>query len=577
MNATAPKILALLSCGLLAAGLGCGRSLVFNPVGEGPETSSSGGTGSGIGGSSTGGSSAGNTSGGETSGGTTGTSGGSSSGACRQVGEGCGGNADCCGEYCKGGVCSCNVGNRGYPCLSNSDCCVGATCAPDGTCRNEHPGTGGSSGGGTGCSPGSPPFTPTPCKSAADCICPMQCTPTLAGQSICEYGCQQTADCPLPYTICQRGSCQPNVCGLAFGPQNGSLDGTCNSVGTNDGSCIPISLQGFSLGLCFQGGTATASCNPQAERPNLSESCPAGQFCAGATCAPLCNPNGSVTCPSGDQCYGAGSTDPALGFCFPSGGSTSGGSTGGTTSGGTTGGCGAPPPSCVMQGCSCSESCQNGGWFCSCSCPTSGGGIGGIGGGSSGGNGSTSSGGQTSGGSGGSCNPNVPVQELASCVSDADCGCPTTCVYDAIEGSVCEYPCSTTSECPTLYTICTGTSCTVDLCGVALGGPPNGTIDGACNSEGTGDGTCIPVGTNDAGITYGICAQAGQSTTSCQTGATRSDLSQACAEGYVCSQGGGNTCYQLCNPKTGSTPCAASQQCIAFDGQNPELGICYPP
>lgn len=519
------------AAGLLFAA-GCGRSLLFNPVNETAGT--------------TGGSAAASSSGGVTGGGTAGTSGGqttgggsssggvagSSAGACGQVGTACARGSDCCGDYCRNGVCHCNKGDRGYPCRSDGDCCKPAVCGADGTCRTPKTGGGSAGGnsGGSGCTPGGATNELSPCQTGADCGCPLECTPTALGRSICEYACRSNTDCPSLYTTCRRGSCQPDVCGVSFGGQNGTLDGLCNSVGTDDGSCVPVQTQGFTVGLCLEGGSATQSCSLSATRADLSQACPAGELCAGSTCAQLCNPNGAVPCPSGGQCTAVSGQSPELGLCVGASG-----------------------------------------------------GIGGIGGGSSSG-GSIGGGNGTSGGGGGGCNVGIPVQEMAPCTSGADCGCPTTCVFDLLQNQqVCEYPCAQTSDCPTLYTVCTGTSCTIDLCGVALGGPPNGTLDGPCNAAGTNDGTCLPVGTNDAGVTFGICTQEGTATTDCDAGATRSDPADACAQGFICGSpatvAGVATCYRVCDPNDmpGQTPCTPQQNCIAFNPPDPLFGVCYPP
>jgi hypothetical protein len=402
---------------------------------------------------------------------------------------------------------------------------------------------------------------------ASDCGCPYVCASTLAGQSICEQTCQSTSDCSALYTTCQNGTCAPNVCGLAG---NGQIDGTCNASGQNDGTCLAISIDGFNLGLCYQGGQATSSCSLTATRQNLSQDCIAGDFCAGAICEQVCNPNGSVPCPTGDTCIAPSAMEPELGFCIGGAGSSSGSS--------GTAGCSGPPPACTCpKGCFCQPVCENDAWTCAEAC------TGGTSSSSSSGSASSSgsSAGSSGSSSGGGCNPQLAANELNPCQNSSDCGCPTVCINDAIAGQqVCEYPCTQTSECPDIHTICTGVSCTVDICGVAIGGPPNGTLDGPCNSAGTDDGTCIPTAPSDGGQTFGICTEGGNSQTNCNTTATRSEPSELCAEGYVCGQGLGssNVCYQVCNPLVTSNPpvCHSNQTCTAFDTSDPELGVCYP-
>ncbi len=553
----------LLSGVALALVNGCGRSFLFLPVEEaaGSGTSSSG---SGSGSSSSGSGSSNSASGGTTS---------------------------------SGGTC----GARGDACSAAAACCSGFNCVR-GTCRggggsgsgsgSASSGTVSSSSGSNGCTPGGPTTGVNPCTVASDCGCPYVCTPTLAGQSICEQPCQSTSDCSALYTTCTGGACQPNVCGIG----GGQIDGLCNAVGQNDGTCLALSVDGFNVGLCYQGGTATASCSIDATRQNLSQDCVAGEFCAGAICEEVCNPNGSVPCTNGGMCVAEIASEPELGFCLGGGGSSGSGAcsgpppactcstncvcqpvcdngawtcseacTGGSSSGsgtssssGSSSSCGPPPICSCSPGCSCGSSCSNGTWSCFQVCGSVGG---------------------SSGSSSGGCNPQLAATELTPCQNSSECGCPTICVDDALAGQqVCEYPCTQTSDCPDLHTVCTGVSCTIDLCGVAIGGPPNGTLDGPCNSEGTDDGTCVPTAPADGGQTFGICIEGGTSQTNCSTSATRSDLSQACAEGYICGQGLGssNVCYVVCNPTVSSSVCKSNQTCTAFDASDPELGVCYP-
>jgi len=156
--------------------------------------------------------------------------------------------------------------------------------------------------------------------------------------------------------------------------------------------------------------------------------------------------------------------------------------------------------------------------------------------------GATSTGGSTTG-----C-----ASEFSAC--DPSVGCPCTnlsCVFEPLKGGfACEHACKTTADCPTEETVCDGTACTIDLCGEGVGGPPNGSFDGPCNSEGTNDGTCVPIG--DGGE-IGVCFQGGSSDGGCVAGAPRGSPSSAlCVPGDYCqldfATGVGDICYTLCVP-----------------------------
>jgi hypothetical protein len=354
------------------------------------------------------------------------------------------------------------------------------------------------------------------------------CVPDSQGQSLCETPCQTASDCPILYTICQGGTCQPNLCGGLAGPPNGTLDGTCNAIGTNDGSCVPMLFGSGTVGLCYQGGGAIQACDTSATRADLADACAPDLVClpngVGGQCETLCNPAlDPTTCPGAGPCVEPLSADPDLGICEPTGGTTGTGSTGGN-SGGSTGG--------VTGG-------NNGG---------------------------------TSGGSSGCPSP-VPPSEFSTCQTQNDCGCPLECAFDAAAGGqVCEYPCQTTDQCPDLVTVCTSQGvCQVNPCGT---GTSNGTFDSTCNVIGTNDGTCLPL-INGAGISVGYCSQGGTSTSDCDPNGTRNDLSQVCPAGQDCFGGAvgfGGTCNEICDPnQTGN--CPKNQYC-SFIVNEPDLGIC---
>ncbi|MHB8417347.1 MAG: hypothetical protein ACYDCL_04680 [Myxococcales bacterium] len=296
----------------------------------------------------------------------------------------------------------------------------------------------------------------------------------------------------------------------------------------------------------------------------------------------------------------SGSTGTSTGTASSSGGTTpvgtsSGGSTtGSATSGGTTGGCSTKdcaspgdccptiPTECGLAGlsgcvfglcvyesprCGTSSSSTSGG-------TSSGASTGGTTGGSSGG--ATTGGGSSGGTSGGkeSCNPNASPVEFLSCSSPSGCGCPLLCVDDALAGQVCEYPCTTTDQCPDLLTVCNGTNCKLDPCGPGTG---NGSYNSFCSVTGTDDGSCIPLQLAD-GTVYGVCAQGGSAATSCNATANRQNLAEVCQAGMVCIGGAigtGGVCGDVCDPNQGG-PCPAGQLC-AFTVDDPLAGACYTP
>ncbi|HUB05787.1 MAG TPA: hypothetical protein VMB50_02240, partial [Myxococcales bacterium] len=214
-----------LSCALALLSA-CGRSWIFDAF---EETSSSTSGGRTTGGS---GSSGGRTSASGTGG--TGTSGsGASSG-----GTGCLGAGAFCdpGRCCPGLVCAALEDQgicRAAGTSSGGNASTGSAASGTGTSGGSTGTSTGTSGGTTGgCQQGGAPNELSPCQGDSDCACPLACVPGPGGERLCEYPCQTTADCPALYTICQGGSCQPNLCGGEF--DNGTLDGPCNVLGTND-------------------------------------------------------------------------------------------------------------------------------------------------------------------------------------------------------------------------------------------------------------------------------------------------------------------------------------------------------
>ncbi len=171
-----------------------------------------------------------------------------------------------------------------------------------------------------GCSDSKQAVELAPCQVATDCGCPLGCTTDLLVGTVCEYPCQQTADCPTLLTACIGGFCRLNQCGSATG--NGSFNSLCDVIGLNDGTCVPFQYNGTITGLCYQGGTATSACNPTANRTDLSADCIAGDVCVGGAigsggfCGLACTPNGPNTCPPRQGCA-ITVNDPTAGACVP--------------------------------------------------------------------------------------------------------------------------------------------------------------------------------------------------------------------------------------------------------------------
>jgi hypothetical protein len=108
--------------------------------------------------------------------------------------------------------------------------------------------------------------------------------------------------------ICNGTYCQFNACGADSG--NGAFNSFCDVTGTDDGTCIPSTLNGATIGQCMQGGTATTCCNGDATRPGpngpLSSICEAGLICSSTPtgeCGAVCDPSKRrFACPAGLSC-----------------------------------------------------------------------------------------------------------------------------------------------------------------------------------------------------------------------------------------------------------------------------------
>jgi hypothetical protein len=244
-----------------------------------------------------------------TTGGAAGSTGASSTGSsgtngtAGTTGEGTGGCGACnVGENCVGGQCQCDpqtcTGDR--TCADNR--CIYDPCKENGIANEGHS-----------------------CLQNMDCGCPLMCQ-KLAGATdgICERPCNTTADCSLPDTSCQQSFCQQNLCGNDTG--NGVLNGQCNSLAQNDGSCVPHTRPGADggvYGVCVQNGCSLGSCLSGVDRSETFALCAPGYTCLGPSnsagiCVQLCDLNGgAAACGASQKCAGFTWVDPGFSACEP--------------------------------------------------------------------------------------------------------------------------------------------------------------------------------------------------------------------------------------------------------------------
>ena len=326
----------------------------------------------------------------------------------------------------------------------------------------------------------------------------------------CEYPCSQSSGCPDLATVCQSGDCTFNFCGT--GTTNGAYDGKCNAAATNDGTCLPQEVDaGVYFGACVQGGTATTACSSTSTTRSAGASalCAPGGLCNGTSCISLCDPTAATnSCPTGESCSAAAS-DPALGIC-------TGPADGGTGDGGTV----------------------------------------------------------TSDGGGGSCAADAG-SEYASCSSNANCSCPLNCVTLPSGGaSYCLTPCSSYTACQTFESCdsqLTPKSCLEDTCPNAGANKDGGTAYGPCvagnDAPGSATGQCFPY-PNGATGAYGVCFNAGSSTSACTSSPnptwTSPPVASLCVPQDLClSNGTTSSCIQGCDPTgtIGAPSCATGTTC----------------
>jgi hypothetical protein len=178
------------------------------------------------------------------------------------------------------------------------------------------------------------------------------------------------------------------------------------------------------------------------------------------------------------------------------------------------------------------------------------------------------------GGRGGQCEYPVELTPCSAAIGCArtDGGKALVCTPGFSSGgmpiSACAYDCNTTSDCPTLWTICYAHRwCVINYC-------TDSVEFVACDSAGHGDGACCPSANSLA-----TCAAGGNSPADgpCTPYRTSSD-SSVCPRGATCQIGsdGGSACYRMIT--FGGGGCyfapADSPPPPAFIG-TPGWGICH--
>ncbi|MFN7131663.1 MAG: hypothetical protein ACK4N5_06245 [Myxococcales bacterium] len=213
------------------------------------------------------------------------------------------------GENIAGGVCTCvgyKVNSNGQE-VADSDTCgpYGKVCDTD----SDGPAEGEPWTANATCKL---PGEKQECIPTVGCEAGLQCETLQGGGgtfSMCLRKCATTADCPS-----LLDKCEPNLGGFCFynycarpatgtGQDRAQYFKPCNSTGTNDGTCVPLSGQTDTIGICFQNGTVAAGgeCDPAANRQAPDKLCGANELCFGVMpdaadatktrgiCRPLCN------------------------------------------------------------------------------------------------------------------------------------------------------------------------------------------------------------------------------------------------------------------------------------------------
>ncbi len=214
----------------------------------------------------------------------------------------------------------------------------------------------------------------------------------------------------------------------------------------------------------------------------------------------------------------------------------------------------------------------------------------------------SSSGGQSSTGSSSGGEDPIGTQcskvgntDYMTCSTSLDCMCPKqVCALDSVlggddaGGSICTLPCTTTKDCPNIFTSCQDGLCVTNICEADGGG---GAFMGPCDAEGQGDGTCEPSYSITSQDYIGVCFQAGTVkldggrcdpnqaafAIASEMNKSRPKASDLCPVGYQCS---GGSCTQLCDPiadtmtDNDAGACLDGQDCLPIGNETPFGGYC---
>ncbi len=339
------------------------------------------------------------------------------------------------------------------------------------------------------------------------------------GFTSCEFPCQTSADCQNPGERCLGGACSIDECGQGDGG-NGVIWGGCDSLDGGDGTCaLPAGPQRDLIVPLFDFSPAVFVC----EQSGTST----GPCSLLATRA-----DDSLRCAAGLVCNPnvVGLDGGASGLCVH--------------------GCDPTVPNCPA-GEVCSGSAPREG-YC-----------------------------YALGESG--CAVGLPGDSYQGCDNSAQCACPNTCVADpGLEGSYCEPPCTSTTDCLNVGTVCANGSCVVNFCAQSPGGVAPGAYDHTCTAVSGQDGTCLPTPAPLANE-VGVCVRGGTASSSCAMALDPSALvpagnvvpsSDLCPAGQVCAAlaDGGPSCAPVCDPDAGG--CPSGTVCLEQDIFIPDFGVC---
>ncbi len=493
---------------------------------------------------------------------------------CKNVGEACGGDDECCTAPCESGFCGGTCTPDGADCTLDEDCCnglcelgvcggecreLGETCVPGQCCPP------------LGCEGGLCTFSEclddgAACGTDGEC-CSGVCDDGVCGGGLCAPDGAPCFDSPECCSLnCVAGVCGSPGCSHDECQAGAPLDRFCTACTVQvceldpfcceqawDGACVALATElcGLSCGMCTPNGGLCAT----------PDDCCSG-FCNGGVCQNPCLPdgsfcNGAAQCCSG-QCSG--------GICGP-GGDCSHDEC-------TLGGPLLPACSpCVTQVCALDPFCCQVSWdelcvdeatqFCGLPCGNCvpGGGF-------------CNAPGQCCSGV---CNNNVCAAE---CLPDGSfCVSPDACCSDVCNGNVCGLPCVPDGGFCNSPGECCGNQCNNGVCGpggdcshdeCTLGGPLLESctpctaevcaVDPFCCQQGW-DSICVDEAEDLCGITCGPCTPDGG----------------GCMDGSECCSGSceNGTCGSSCEPD--GAFCFDADQCCSMQCENFQCGgTCLP-